>query len=98
MEIKNINYLMEKQAKNPFIEGQKGEYTDFAIFLKDAVDNVNRYQLESQELDKLFVSGQMDNIDELMIAAEKADIALNLMIEIKNKIMDAYREIMRLQL
>ncbi len=98
MKIENINRLMNESIKNPFIETNEEKYADFSTFLKEAIADVNRYQSESQKLDALFASGQMDNIDELMIAAEKANITLQLMVEIKNKVMNAYQEIMRLQI
>jgi len=98
MKIENINRLINESLNSPFVESNKENYADFSTFLKEAIADVNRYQVESQRLDALFASGQTDNIDELIIAAEKANIALQLMVEIKNKVMDAYQEIMRLQL
>ena len=43
-------------------------------------------------------TGESNNISEVMIAAEKADIALKLMMSVRNKMIDAYQEIMRMQL
>jgi flagellar hook-basal body complex protein FliE len=102
MEIKNQNHIIYEPVRNPFIDNSNNTliedtYTDFVSFLKNAISDVNRYQLESTKLDELFASGATDNIHEVMIAAEKAEIALQFTLEIKNKIMDAYREIMRLQ-
>lgn len=78
----------------PSIEG--GEKT-FAQSLKDAVNEVNQLQkisdIKSQEL----ATGKTQNISEVMIAAEKADISLRLMVQVRNKIIEAYQEMMKMQ-
>ncbi len=45
-----------------------------------------------------FISGGNTNPHDVMIAAEKADLTLNLTLEIRNKVIDAYNEIMRMQI
>jgi flagellar hook-basal body complex protein FliE len=45
-----------------------------------------------------FAAGRTDNIHQVMIAAEKSDIALQFTMQIRNKILDAYNEIMRMQI
>ena len=42
-------------------------------------------------------TGETKNIPEVMVAAEKADIALKLMVQVRNKMIDAYQEIMKMQ-
>jgi flagellar hook-basal body complex protein FliE len=42
-------------------------------------------------------SGESTNISEVMIAAERADIALKLMMSVRNKVIDAYQEVMKMQ-
>ena len=58
----------------------------------------NRLQLEKDEYRNLLITGELDNLHDLTIAQEKADIALQLTLSIRNKIVDAYREIMRIQI
>lgn len=70
----------------------------FAQYLNNALDQVNQLQLESEQLGKEFAAGRTDNIHQVTIAAEKADIALQFTMQIRNKIMDAYSEIMRMQI
>lgn len=84
-------------STNMFNVKEKKEEKNFSVFLKDAIKKVNEYELNSQRLDMLSASGQIDNIHEVMIAAEKSEIALQFTIEVKNKVLDAYKEIMRLQ-
>ncbi|WZL74837.1 flagellar hook-basal body complex protein FliE [Clostridiaceae bacterium 35-E11] len=72
--------------------------SSFGDILKQSIDKVNDYQIESKKLDELAVLGEVDNIHEVMIAAEKAGIALQFTLETKNKVIEAYKEIMRLQI
>ncbi|WP_010249089.1 flagellar hook-basal body complex protein FliE [Acetivibrio cellulolyticus] len=69
----------------------------FANYLKDALTNVSNLEKESTALTEDFAAGKTDNIHQVMIAAEKADVALQFTMQIRNKIMDAYKEIMNMQ-
>ncbi len=68
----------------------------FMDFLNNAIQETNRLQLESERLNEAFAMGKKDNLHQVMIAAEKADIALQFTIQIRNKILEAYQEIMRM--
>ncbi|HWR60331.1 MAG TPA: flagellar hook-basal body complex protein FliE [Clostridia bacterium] len=68
----------------------------FADFLNNALSEVNNLQLESEQLNEAFAMGKNDNIHQVMIAAEKADMALQLTIQLRNKVLEAYQEIMRM--
>jgi flagellar hook-basal body complex protein FliE len=70
----------------------------FADYLRAGVASVNNLQLESDDLANRFAAGLTDNIHEVMIASEKADIALQFATAIRSKALDAYQEIMRMQL
>ncbi|WP_434656173.1 flagellar hook-basal body complex protein FliE [Thermoanaerobacterium thermosaccharolyticum] len=70
--------------------------TSFGDILKTAIADVNNLQLKSQQDDQMLVTGDINDIHNVMIDATKADIALELTIQIKNKVLDAYQEIMRM--
>ena len=69
----------------------------FADTLNDAIQNVNELQKSSDKAMQNLATGRTDNVAEVMIASEKADIALKLMVQVRNKIIDAYQEIMKMQ-
>jgi flagellar hook-basal body complex protein FliE len=71
---------------------------DFAEILKEALDNVNQVQKNAEQMASDFALGKISNIHEVIIEAEKATIALRLTTEVRNRIVEAYREIMRMQL
>ncbi len=71
---------------------------DFAEILKEAFEKVNQVQKNAEKMASDFALGKISNIHEVIIEAEKATIALRLTTEVRNKIIEAYREIMRMQL
>ncbi len=78
--------------------GNPNEYVkSFSQTLKDAVNNVNDLQVKSNvEMEKL-ATGQTKNISEVMIASEKASIAFKLLMQVRNKVIAAYQDVMRMQ-
>jgi flagellar hook-basal body complex protein FliE len=69
----------------------------FADTLKDAVQSVNTMQQESDIKTQQLATGKADNLADVMITAEKADIAFKLMVSVRNKIIEAYQEVMKMQ-
>jgi flagellar hook-basal body complex protein FliE len=65
--------------------------------LGDAVNAVNTAHKEADKKMQELATGKSQNIHETMIAAEKADVALRLMVQVRNKVIEAYQEIMRMQ-
>jgi flagellar hook-basal body complex protein FliE len=80
------------------IPGQDSTTTSFASYLNDALNKTNDLQLDSEKITNDFAVGKTDNIHQVMIASEKADVALQFTMQIRNKILDAYNEIMRIQI
>jgi len=81
----------------PAADRQTGS-TGFADVLKQSMAAVNDRSQAAEEAITGLVSGENANIHETMIAMEEASISLRLMTRAQNKLLDAYQEIMRLQL
>ena len=71
--------------------------SSFGELLRNSVDQVNQYQHQSDMAINELVAGRSKNIHETMLTIERADTSLKLMTQVRNKILDAYREIMRMQ-
>ena len=85
-------------GKNNFSSGGIDEtQKSFAATLSEAIQSVNKLQQDSNTAIQNLATGRTDNVAEVMIASEKADIALKLMMQVRNKIIDAYQEIMKMQ-
>ena len=83
-------------SENNKAERQPGSGS-FGSALKDAIADINNLQ---NDADKAIAKVQMENagsIHEAMIALEKAGISFQVMMQVRNKILDAYQEIMRMQ-
>ncbi|MBP0726243.1 flagellar hook-basal body complex protein FliE [Bacillus sp. RG28] len=75
-----------------------GTQTKFANFLKDSINELNDSQVKSIDSTTKLVKGDNIDLHNVMIDAEKANITLQTAIEIRNKVIDAYQEIMRMQM
>ncbi len=69
----------------------------FAATLNEAIKGVNELQKSSDKAAQDLATGRTDNVAEVMLSAEKADVALRVMVQVRNKIIDAYNEIMKMQ-
>ncbi|WP_445327012.1 flagellar hook-basal body complex protein FliE [Sporosarcina sp. FSL K6-1508] len=68
----------------------------FGSFLKDAIQEVNNKQYESDVMTEKLVRGGDIELHDVMIASQKASIALNATMEVRNKVIEAYQEIIRM--
>lgn len=68
----------------------------FADTLKDAIGQVNRLQSEADSSIEKLVTGEQPDVHGTMIALEKADLSFRMMMEVRNKLLDAYQEVMRM--
>ncbi len=71
--------------------------TSFGETLNQTMRDVNALQSEAGKAVQRMVSGEATDTREVMIAVEKAKTSFELLMEIRNKTIDAYREIMRMQ-
>ena len=71
--------------------------TEFGDFLKTAIQSVNESQQASDIATEKLINGGDIELHDVMIASQKASITLNTTLEIRNKVVEAYQEIMRMQ-
>ena len=83
------------QLKTPALE-QKTETSSFGSMLQDSLNEVNDLQVKADRSVEDLVSGRSKNIHETMINISKADIAFRMTMQIRNKVIDAYQEVMRM--
>ncbi|NMC33256.1 MAG: flagellar hook-basal body complex protein FliE [Veillonellaceae bacterium] len=68
----------------------------FGQFLSEALDNVNDLQKKADQASTDLATGKIEDISEVVIAAEKAAVALQLTIQVRNKMLESYQEMMRM--
>ncbi len=70
----------------------------FGDVLKDAISTVNELQKQSDNDIQKLMTGESQDLHTTVIAMQKADLSFQMMMQVRNKIMDAYQEIMRMQI
>jgi flagellar hook-basal body complex protein FliE len=102
MEIKDITNFPAvaglPNAESPGkAEGSEGKSGSFAAVLKDSLTEVNKMQQKADAAVTALASGDKVNLHETMIAMEQADVSFRMMMQVRNKIVEAYQEILRMQ-
>ena len=67
----------------------------FGDFLAEKLEEVNDLQLKAQEVKEQFADGKTTDVASVVLAAQKADVAFKALMEIRNKLIDAYDEVIR---
>lgn len=80
-------------AAKPSAPGGK----DFKTLLLESLSEVNRLQTEADASVQRLVTGETDNVAEVLTAVNKSGIAFDLLMEIRNKLTDAYQEIQQMR-
>lgn len=75
-----------------------GEESLFGSIFRSAINNVKETDADRVETQYLLATGQLDNPAALMIAASKNQIAVDLLIQLRNKALDVYSELTRISL
>jgi len=89
---------LASQASSGAGKAGAGKSEDFAQQLMDVLEEVNDSQLNAKKVGNDFMTGQQGvDYHDLMIAMERASTSLNLTMQVRNKILDAYQEISRMQ-
>lgn len=69
----------------------------FKDLLLDSLNEVNRLQQEASQGVEKVATGETDNLAEVFSAVRKADVAFSMLMEMRNKLVDAYREIQQMR-
>ncbi len=99
-----IQFPQGLRLVDPMSPGQQTQPTepvegrDFKSILLDSLDEVNRLQGEADSGVQRLMAGETDNVAEVLAAVNKAGIAFDLLMEIRNKMTDAYKEIQQMRL
>ena len=73
------------------------EGQSFKDVLLDSLDQVNRLQQEAADGVEKVVTGKTDNVAEVFSAVRKADVAFSMLMEMRNKLVEAYREVQQMR-
>ncbi len=93
-----IGAINAGQGQSAITPGKSVQGTGFSDVLRQSIDAVSSQQNEAKVLTEGLLSGQHSNIHETMIAMEKSSISYKMLTKVQTKVIEAYQEVMRLQL
>lgn len=88
-----------KSSLDPAIAGDGGSpAAGFVDVLRNQLDQMIEMQNEAESVQQALAAGQVDNLHEALLTVQKADLALNFALELRNKVIEAYQEVSRMQI
>jgi flagellar hook-basal body complex protein FliE len=98
MTIKELSSAGLPPIAEPMKPGAaNGAKADFGSYLKTALGEVNDLQQMADKAIQGLVADGKGDLQETMVALEKADISFRFMMQVRNKVLEAYQEIIRMQ-
>ena len=77
---------------------EQGSQVSFAELLKKSIDTVNDVQQEGAKLSEAFQKGDPDvQLSQVMVSLEKSSVSFQTMLEVRNRLVSAYQEVMNMQ-
>jgi flagellar hook-basal body complex protein FliE len=86
-----------QQKSNSLMNNTNTSKTSFGDSLKQAINQVNQSQIESDKMTEALAAGKNVELHDVMITAQKASVSMTLAVEVRNKAIEAYQEMMRMQ-
>lgn len=71
---------------------------DFSAWLNQEVDTLNRQLVDSDNQLRSLAMGDVENLHQVMISFEKAKLSFELALQVRNKLLEAYQDVMRMQI
>ena len=103
--VKNMNGIKPLGEQMPLSDpdstkkvGAEQGGTPFTDIFQSAIDAVKTTDQEKTQMEYLMATGQLDNPALLTIASTKAQLSVDLLVQLRNKSMEAYNELMRISL
>ena len=89
---------LESTSNLSTADGAQKAGLDFSKFLNDALSQVNALQSNANAASLQLATGQVEDMSTVMVALEKASLSLSLTVAVRDKAIDAYNQIMRMQM
>lgn len=96
--LSSINSLQNLSQANTANAVSSTSSTSFSNMLNEAMTTISSTESAAANESMALLTGDSANIHNVVLAAEKAEVALQLTLQIRNKVLDAYSEIMRMQI
>ena len=95
----NTPSVANADSINPSIANISGEGgSSFKDMVSNEIEKLNNQQIKADKLTQGFISGEVDDLHTVLIATEEARLSLELAVQVRNKCVEAYKEINNMQL
>ncbi|MXP27654.1 flagellar hook-basal body complex protein FliE [Porphyrobacter algicida] len=92
----HIRALQEQPAPAATGTTETGGPSDFAGVLRQSLESVNASQNEASRLSEAYERGEVTDVAKVMLARQEAGVAFETTLQVRNKLLNAYQEIMRM--
>ncbi|MFT5232895.1 MAG: flagellar hook-basal body complex protein FliE [Candidatus Krumholzibacteriia bacterium] len=98
MSIGSIKALGSIDPRSAYGAGNAtgGAPASFASQLQNAISDVQQLQVKREDMIEEMVTGQTTEVHDVMIAAKESQLAFELLMEVRNKLLESYQEMMRM--
>lgn len=104
IDTRNLEQMLsELRAASAVAQGKaasttpEAEGADFSLALKSAIDQVNSAQQQAQQMTQDFAAGKENvNLQDVMINLQKASLSFQQMVQVRNKLVTAYQDVMNM--
>jgi flagellar hook-basal body complex protein FliE len=94
LQLKAVSQLLSKQLEPN--KNREGEAPEFSETLRGIIEQVDGTHKASVEATKDFIAGKNVNLHEVMALGEEAQLSFQFLMEIRNKLVEAYQEVSRM--
>lgn|SRR5690625_1177379 len=97
-QIQQLNGVtpLQQQIKTPAVETDKPDVS-FSTLLKNAIEEVNQTENAASVKTEMLAQGKIENLHDVMLSAQKASITVETAVQVQQKVIDIYNEMMRMQ-
>ena len=95
--VNQVTPLFQNEKTNPIQTNTKSD-VNFSTILKNAIQKVNNVEHESDLKTEALAQGKVDDLHDVMLSAQKANVTIETAVQMQQKVIDAYNEVMRMQI
>ena len=98
--MQQLNALADQLKVTDQLKGKEegNEAQSFGNVIKEQIQKLNDSQIKADQMTESFIKGEVEDLHAVMIATEEARISLDLALQMRNKVVEAYKEINNMQL
>ncbi|TCJ16284.1 flagellar hook-basal body complex protein FliE [Parasulfuritortus cantonensis] len=95
--VNQLRAVASQAAGNVTPAQDAGAGQDFSALLQAAVAEVNNTQQEAKQLSEQYAAGDAANLQDVVVSLQKASLSFQAMVQVRNKLVSAYQEVMNMQ-